>query len=273
MTTELSSGDSGLGQHAVVAREVLDELLPERMELLRTATGMPLVGAALRAVSIDRLVLERLTGTVGDALRGLVVESGAGLGGRVWQGRMPLRVDDYIGSGAITHEYDAAARAEFLTAAFAVPVLVWGDVLAVLYGAVRDRRPVGDTTLVAATVVASKLGRDAEERLMPYIDDANRPSRALAELTQVIRDVADPSLQARLNRIRRGLMGQAVPVLSGREADMLRLVEAGASTLEIAARLGVHPETAKNYLRSAAQKLEVDTRGAAARQARLNGLL
>jgi hypothetical protein len=68
-------------------------------------------------------------------------QPGKGLGGSVLRHRAPLRVNDYVTTSAVTHEYDQAVRAERFTSVFAVPVLVWGEVRGVLYGAVPNRRP------------------------------------------------------------------------------------------------------------------------------------
>ncbi len=245
------------------------ELLPERLELLRRATGVPVVlGGGL---SGEQLVLDRHLGTVGDAMHGLVVQPGKGLGGSVLRRRTALRVNDYVTTAAITHEYDQAVRAERFTSVFAVPVLVWGEVHGVLYGAVRDRRPIGDRTVRSAIVVAEQLQYDVENRL-------RRGRGALAELAAIIHDTKDPRLRARLVRVQQELTGQPSHVdpsapLSPREIDVLRLVEVGATNLEIAARLGLSLETVKAYLRSALRKLGVRNRTAAAHQARLNGLL
>jgi DNA-binding CsgD family transcriptional regulator len=248
------------------AQHVLSELLPERLARLRQVTGLPVVLGG--AIGQDRLlVLDRLMGTVGDAMRGLVVEPGKGLGGSVVHRRTPLRVNDYVSTTAITHEYDQAARAERFTSVFAVPVLVWGEVRGVLYGAVRDRRLISDGTVRSAVVVADQLRHDVEIRF--------RQGSALAELAAVIRDTEDPQLRARLIRIQQGLSGRPVPPkagLSPREVDTLRLVEVGASNLEIAAELGLSLETVKAYLRSAMRKLGVHNRTAAAHQTRLKGL-
>ncbi|QUQ67211.1 LuxR C-terminal-related transcriptional regulator [Kutzneria sp. CA-103260] len=252
-----------------VARQAIDELLPDRLEQLRRVTGMPVVlGGGL---ADGQLVLDRHLGTVGDAMHGLVVQSGKGLGGSVLRRGTPLRVNDYVTTAAITHEYDQAVRAERFTSVFAVPVVVWGEVHGVLYGAVRDRRPIGDRTVRSAVVVAEQLRSDVENRL-------RRGRGALAELAAIIRDTRDPRLRARLVRIQQELTGQPSHVdprspLSPREIDTLRLVEVGASNLEIAVRLGLSLETVKAYLRSAMRKLDVHNRTAAAHRARLNGLL
>jgi DNA-binding CsgD family transcriptional regulator len=259
-------------------QRIIDELLPERLTRLRTVTGLPIVlgGTARRGSGGWRLVLDRLEGNSGDSLRGLVVQSGKGLGGCVLRSRTPLRVNDYAATMAITHEYDHAVRQEGLTSVFAVPVLVRGDIGAVLYGAVREGGPIGDRTVRSALVVAAQLQRDVENRLRR--GPARRSREALAELTALIRDTTDPVLRARLERIRADLSGAPVrlevtPSLAPREIDVLRLAEVGANNLEIAAQLGLSLETVKAYLRSAMRRLEVHNRTAAAHRARLTGLL
>jgi DNA-binding CsgD family transcriptional regulator len=61
--------------------------------------------------------------------------------------------------------------------------------------------------------------------------------------------------------------------LAPRELDALRLVAVGASNVEIAAQLGLSPETVKAYLRTAMRKLDVHNRTAAVHAARLAGIL
>jgi LuxR family transcriptional regulator, regulator of acetate metabolism len=158
-----------------------------------------------------------------------------------------------------------------------VPVLVSGEVAGVLYGAVRDERPIGERALRTALVVADQLQRDVEARLN---DAPPRPEwpDALAELAVLIRDTSDPGLRARLALIHKQLTGHAdeveeKSVLAPRETDVLRLVDAGSTNLEIAARLGLREETVKAYLRSAMHRLDVHNRTAAAHRARLMGLL
>jgi DNA-binding CsgD family transcriptional regulator len=262
-------------------RQVIDELLPERLERLREATGVSVVlgGTTLHGTQGMELVLDRLVGTVGDSLRGLVVQRGKGLGGRVLRRRAPLRVHDYVTTMAITHDYDRAVRAERLTSVFAVPVLVGGEVGSVLYGAVRGIPSIDDSTLRTAVAVADRFQRDVEDRLRLGQGALDRGSSgALAELAALIRETRDPELRGRLVRIQTELTGrpgriEVKPILAPREIDVLRLVAVGASNLQIASRLSLSVETVKAYLRSAMRKLEVHNRTAAAYRARLKGML
>ncbi|SDN06638.1 regulatory protein, luxR family [Geodermatophilus siccatus] len=258
------------------ATAAIDRMLPERLRRLQQLTGVPVVfgGTTRRTPHGDRLVIGRLSGTHGDALRGLVVAPGLGLGGSVLQQGVARRVDDYATTTTITHTYDRiVVEQERITSVLAVPVVLGGSVRAVLYGAVRDSRPIGDRTLRTAAVVAEQLGRDVTA---PPPELPSASSVALEELAAVIRETTDPALRARLLRIQRGLVGSApggTALLAPRELDALRLVAVGASNLEIAARLGLTPETVKAYLRSAMRRLGVHNRTAAVHAARVAGVL
>jgi DNA-binding CsgD family transcriptional regulator len=240
-------------------------------------------GAARPGIAGHRLVLSRLVGTLGDALRDLEVLPGRGLGGTVLRRGVPCRVNDYASTATITHDYDRmVVDAERITSIFAVPVVVQGAVHGVLYGAVRDRQPIGDRAVRNAGVVAAQLQRDVATMLArpPAPPAAPTPSAtALADLAAVIRTTADPALRERLGRIHRDLGGRAdeapapASVLAPRELDTLRLVAVGASNVEIAAELGLSAQTVKAYLRSAMRKLDVHNRTAAVHAARTAGLL
>ncbi|WP_051133500.1 helix-turn-helix domain-containing protein [Nocardia paucivorans] len=257
----------------VAVQTWVDRLLPERLHRLAKLSGAPVVFGGTTSSDARRLVIGRLVGTYGTGLHGLPVRIGTGLGGGVLRDRVPRRVDDYARTADITHEYDPiVVQQERLTSVFAVPVLVRGAVRAVLYGAVRDHRPIGDRALRTAEIVADQLRRDIEDKVRPEPDDP------LTELAAVIAETDDPVLRDRLDRIHRRLGGAPVVPANGttlapREIEALRLVAVGASNMEIAARLGLSPQTVKTYLRSAMRKLAVHNRTAAVHAARVAGLL
>lgn len=265
-----------------VAR-ALDELLPERLRRLQRVSGLPVVfGGGTTAVGAERhLVISRLAGTVGRSLRGLSVPSGRGLGGAVLRHGTSACVNDYGTAKTITHEYDRiVVGEERIVSIVAVPVLVHGSVHGVLYGAVRDRQPIGERARRGAHAVAEQLRRDVERRLAApeHAGGAGTAAQedALAELADIIAATGDPELRARLRRVYRGLHPQApatVARLTDRELDVLRLVATGATNLEAGAELGLSPETVKAYLRSAMRKLQARTRSAAVHSARSAGLL
>ncbi|SFS75246.1 LuxR C-terminal-related transcriptional regulator [Saccharopolyspora flava] len=263
----------------VAVAEWIDRLLPERLSWLARSTGIPVVFGGGTSTTPERLVIGRLRGTFGSGLRGLEVGPGTGLGGRVLRDRAAHRVDDYARTADITHEYDPiVVSQERLTSVFALPITIGESVRGVLYGAARDHRPVGDRTLRTAEVAAAQLARDVEDRLRPEPDvpDPDSADDPLAELAAVIAETGDDGLRARLTRIHHRLGGDApVPAvaLAPRELEALRLVDIGASNVEIAARLGLSPETVKTYLRNATRKLGVRNRTAAVHQARKAGLL
>jgi DNA-binding CsgD family transcriptional regulator len=196
-------------------------------------------------------------------------------------------VNDYASAKTITHDYDRfVVKEEELTSVFAVPLIVRSTVRGVLYGAVRDPRPIGDRALFGAHAVAAQFERDIEGMLQP--DSGHEPAPtaaavALADLADIIRGTEDPALCARLIRVHEGLSGGAgigtnvsadkTGVLAPRELDALRLVAVGASNLEAAAQLGLSPETIKAYLRAAMRKLGVHNRTAAVHAARLADIL
>jgi DNA-binding CsgD family transcriptional regulator len=64
-----------------------------------------------------------------------------------------------------------------------------------------------------------------------------------------------------------------VPVLTPRQREVLQLLAEGLDTGEIAERLGVAPETARNHIRGLLGRLEAHSRLEAVVFARRRGLL
>ncbi|MFF8033750.1 response regulator transcription factor [Streptomyces sp. NPDC016626] len=263
---------------------------------LRHATGLPVAFGGLVEPGRRQMRISELSGTATPALSALAVTPGNGLGGKAVALARPCAVADYSVSRRISHEYDAPVAAEGLRAVVAVPVVVRRRVRAVLYGALRTARPLGDRTLGAAVQAA----RDVEQALVVREEVAElmaaarpeppvsgvpdgagaareRVREAHAALRALAPRIADPVLRAELldacALLTAGPSPAAAVRLAPREVDVLACVAAGATNGEAAGRLGVTAETVKAYLRSAMRKLGVRTRGQAVVAARRAGWL
>ncbi|WP_318200610.1 helix-turn-helix transcriptional regulator [Streptomyces sp. SCL15-4] len=258
---------------------------------LRHATGLPVAFGGLVEPGRPHIRISELSGTATPALRSLAVTRGAGLGGRAVALARPCAVPDYSRSRQISHEYDAPVAAEGIRAVLAVPVVVRRRVRAVLYGALRSARPLGDRTLDAAVTAARDVeqalvaGDEARELLAaartgpaPAGPGAAREQvrEAHAALRALAPRIPDPALRAEL--LAACALLTTPPraggvTLAPRELDVLSWVAAGATNATVAERLGIGPETVKSYLRSAMRKLGAHTRGEAVSAARGAGLL
>lgn len=265
---------------------------------LRRTTGLPVAFGGLVESGRPRMRISELNGTATSALSALAVTSGNGLGGKAVALARPCAVTDYSSSRQISHEYDSAVAAEGLRSVLAVPVVVRRRVRGVLYGALRDARPLGDRTLTAAVEAARDVeqalvvGDEVRELLLAaraeptgeagsgsgsaweQIREAHAALRALAPR------ISDPAVRAELLDACELLTSPTAPAapradvgLAPRELDVLACVAAGATNAGAARRLGVTAETVKGYLRSAMRKLGSRTRGEAVVAARRAGLL
>ncbi|MEY9815229.1 response regulator transcription factor [Streptomyces albogriseolus] len=266
---------------------------------LRRATGLPVAFGGLVEPGRRHVRISELSGTATPALSSLAVTPGNGLGGKAVALARPCAVTDYSVSRQISHEYDVPVAAEGLRAVVAVPVVVRRRVRAVLYGALRTARPLGDRTLGEAVQVA----RDVEQALLVREEAAEllaaagpaprtgaeswrepgagaereRVREAHAALRALAPRIADPALRAELLDACALLTPREAPSgavrLAPREVDVLACVAAGATNGAAAGRLGLTAETVKAYLRSAMRKLGARTRGEAVVAARRAGWL
>jgi DNA-binding CsgD family transcriptional regulator len=263
---------------------------------LRRATGLPVAFGGL----LDdgrQLRIAELTGAATDALRGLVIRPGNGLGRMTMALSRPCAVTDYPSARHISHEYDAAVAAEGLRSVVAVPVVVRGTVRGLLYGALRRPLVLGDRVLDAAVAAARDVEqalavRDEAERLLgcagpsaaapgPTPGAWETVREAHGELRALAPRIADRALREELLAVcgrlatanADGPGGGKDVSLTPRELDVLGCVASGATNAVAAARLGVRPETVKAYLRSAMRKLGARTRLEAVVSARRAGLL
>ncbi|MEU6221168.1 LuxR C-terminal-related transcriptional regulator [Streptomyces sp. NPDC047022] len=279
-----------------------DTLTHQALSVIRNATGVPLAFGGV--VAGDRQVrLAAFSGHTMGALRGVALDFGRGLGGKVAALRRPIALHDYLNASRISHDYDSVIAAEGLRAMVAVPVVVHHTSRAVLYAAIRESLPLGDRTIQAVTDAARVLEQElaVEEELArrcAWLNDrAQEPDTqrgdtqaewetvraAYAELRVLAQNVADSDLRAqissvceRLAAVSPGSQDTRTPApspLSPRELDVLACVGLGQRNADIAADLGIGLETVKSHLRSAMRKLRCDSRLQAVVTARRYGLL
>lgn len=273
-------------------------LVRSALDRTRHATGLPVLFGGALSPTHRTVRLTELNGVCTEALNGLAIHTGHGLGGQVLVTSRPGSVEDYATDAAISHEYDGPVRAEGLRAVAAVPVMVGEAVSGLLYGGTREPLPLGDRVLETMARIAARLGREltvrAEvERRVTALETAaltraarealTGPEReqvreAHAELRSIAREVADPALRGRLQGVCDQLASPPARLaadnpLSGRETDVLALVAIGCTNAEAGRRLGLSAETVKSYLRSATRKLGTRTRTETVVSARSAGFL
>lgn len=262
---------------------------------IREETGLPLTfGGEVDAH--QQVTLTQFAGATTGALRGVALECGRGLGGKVVALRRSIVVKDYVAASGISHQYDHIIVAERLRAMVAVPVVVGRVVRGVLYGALRTDEPIGDRVVRAVLESARDLEQNLAVRdevtlrltaLQRYDEpEAARPEwelvrQAYAELRILANEVTDDGVRRRIRAAcatldavgRRERQDVAGPELSVRELDVLVCVALGWTNARVANDLGIKVETVKSYLRSAARKLHAHSRMEAVVTARRLGLL
>jgi DNA-binding CsgD family transcriptional regulator len=262
---------------------------------MREATGLPLTfGGPVDAGRQPRLT--QFAGPIAGPLRGVMLEYGQGLGGKVVALRRPIVVNDYLTAPGISHHYDHIIAAEGLHAMVAAPVVVGRVVRAVLYGALRSAVPIGDRVVQSVMESARELEqnlavRDEVMLRLRSLDrcDAPDPERPRWELLrEAYAELRILAGGAEETAVRQGIMAvceklSAVsdrpvppgngPELSVREVDVLVCVALGWTNAQVANDLGLTRETVKSYLRSAMRKLHARSRMEAVVSARRFGLL
>lgn len=188
--------------------------------------GLPVVFAGM--ASDGQLVLSDFLGTRTTSMRNLHVSVGAGLGGRVVALGRPAAVEDYLSARTITHDYDRPVLAEGISSVLAVPVRVRGQCKAVLYGAVRERTPLGDRASEALLSAGSHLS------VTLSVQDEVDSRLAMAEFRPGLKDLADLEEVRAVHAELRSIASTVTdPMLRGRiDAATKRLARLGAPTTE-----------------------------------------
>ena len=208
-------------------------------------------------VESDALVVGYRSGAVSELSNKTPVRPGLGLGGLVYATNRVQKVDNYVGSSEITHEYDERIEAESLKSVIGAPVWAEGSFFGVVMGGSRDGALGGR----AATLLDS-VARSMSEALMAAI-----LRERLAVLQNAARETAAHlrDLEARA--------GAPFGGIRDREREVLKFVALGHTNREIAQALQLSECTVKSYLRNVMQRLGARNRTEAIACARNAGLL
>lgn len=270
-----------------------DEAVRAALTSLKTATGIPVTMYAT-LLADNRLQITHWVGLRTPALQNLIIDPGAGVGGRVVNTRRPVGVSDYTRANIISHENDRPIQDEGLHSIVAVPVIVNREIRGVLYVGVHSPVRLGDKVIEEVTMTARTLEQDlavnsAMRRAEGGKNGAVKSGRVMngAEWEQVrsthskLRMLANRVEDEALRKELELLCDQMVsPVrvkqstkLSARELDVLSCVALGHTNVEAAEEMGIGAETVKSYLRSVMRKLGAHTRYEAVNAARRIGAL
>jgi DNA-binding CsgD family transcriptional regulator len=255
-------------------------------------------------------VVGHMLGNRTTSFHGVLLRDGQGLGGIVHASGRARFVDDYFDCAEITHEYDRLVAAEELRRAVAAPMIAGERNYGVLLAGHRDDGEIGTRSVEAVESAAQRcaeslyLAERVRTEVATAIDEDRRRTidtlRDLVQTTQTsiaakLRETSPlpgnaESRRRRLRAIedeaqdaaawlRRAAFGASVPRpahdydLHVRESQILRLIAHGLRTREIAAQIGISPETVKWYLKGLFAKLDVRTRAQAVVSARRLGML
>lgn len=141
--------------------DVLDRVTALRgaAQAVRDVTGADLGFLAELSGPGDPAVIRWLAGNRTEALAEISVPTGRGIGGRVLATGDAARVNDYLTSAVITHDYDGPVSVEGLGAMLAVPVTSSdGDIVAIAYAGLREGAGFGDDAVDRLRRLADRTG-------------------------------------------------------------------------------------------------------------------
>ncbi|QQU85032.1 GAF domain-containing protein [Corynebacterium riegelii] len=269
-----------------------DDSIRAALTALKTATGIP-VAMYGTLLADNRVQVTQWIGLRTPALQNLVIDQGAGVGGRVVATRRAVGVSDYMRANVISHEYDKQIQEEGLHSVVAVPVIVQREIRGVLYVGVHSTVRLGDKVIEEVTLTARTLEQDLAVNSALRRQDGGKASakqgrvmngaeweqvRAThSKLRMLANRVDDEALRKELEQLCDQMVSpvrvKQTTKLSARELDVLSCVALGHTNVEAAEEMGIGPETVKSYLRSVMRKLGAHTRYEAVNAARRIGAL
>ncbi|OIR41215.1 helix-turn-helix transcriptional regulator [Corynebacterium sp. NML130628] len=269
-----------------------DDAIRAALTTLKTATGIP-VAMYGTLLADNRLQITQWIGLRTPALQELVIESGAGVGGRVVATRRAVGISDYTRANVISHEYDKQIQDEGLHSIVAVPVITQREIRGVLYVGVHSPVRLGDKVIEEVAMTARCLEQDLAVNIALRQGDGARAGQKTgrvmnsaeweqvrsthSKLRMLANRVGDENLRKEIEQLCDQMVSpvrvKQTTKLSARELDVLSCVALGHTNVEAAAEMGIGAETVKSYLRSVMRKLGAHTRYEAVNAARRIGAL
>jgi DNA-binding CsgD family transcriptional regulator len=265
---------------------------------LKQVTGAEITFGGTRAGANSPAVLHTFVGSKSEALRGVQVELGRGLGGKAMSVGRPIHVRDYGTARGITHEYDVPVKQEGLHALLAVPILSRSGATGVIYAGLRHPELISERVMDRAVAVARRMEYEAtitaevNRRLAELTAAMHTPQggsdqrlRDVHAELGLIRSTAGGTTRQLIDDLMHRLAGTmrgtgaggddpiGVVTLTPRELDVITQVAIGCSNAEAGERLGVGESTVKSYLHAAMRKLGARNRVEAVTAARRAGLI
>jgi sugar diacid utilization regulator/GAF domain-containing protein len=180
--------------------QVLLSIARQTMDLLES----DMAGVFLREG--ERLVMRSCVGHRRARTARLCIEPGHGLAGRVLETAEPCKVDSYLESDAISHEFNPLALAEDTQSALGAPLTVHGEVIGVLE-VWRRHRSVFSDSHVRRIVALANLAAIAIENARLYDrqqESVRRLASAEASLSMQLSAVTD------VHALQRALIGHVL---------------------------------------------------------------
>ncbi|AOX05093.1 helix-turn-helix transcriptional regulator [Corynebacterium sp. NML98-0116] len=269
-----------------------DDAIRAALTTLKTATGIP-VAMYGTLLADNRLQITQWIGLRTPALQELVIESGAGVGGRVVATRRAVGISDYTRANVISHEYDKQIQDEGLHSIVAVPVITQREIRGILYVGVHSPVRLGDKVIEEVAMTARCLEQDLAVNTALRQGDGARAGQKTgrvmnsaeweqvrsthSKLRMLANRVGDENLRKEIEQLCDQMVSpvrvKQTTKLSARELDVLSCVALGHTNVEAAAEMGIGAETVKSYLRSVMRKLGAHTRYEAVNAARRIGAL
>lgn len=283
-----------------------DTAVARVLAAVRGRAGVDMAFAARVQPDGRAMRMTQICGGLTRSLAGLTITSGTGLGGKSLVLGRPVRVDDYLTARGITHNYDHAVAQERLQTVAALPVRVSNSPRYVVYVGTRGEKSLGDRWLDALAPLMRDLEHEiavteeVERRLRSMTpttavprQDSGRGVLSAGELREVAGELAELAGSVRDDAVRERLQAlhdrfapgeheelmrrdraQAADVgLTPREVAVLEQVALGGTNADVAAALGLLPNTVKSYLKAAMRKLGASNRVQAIVEARSLGIL